>query len=98
LIHQEDEAAVVDGLEQVNHFLDDDVFQAFKGFLGEFGIDADACCFRIASAPSGFHALDKESVHADAQEGLPFGDQRQDGGFYLVPEPGLQDILFLLLV
>ena len=85
------------GLEQVNHFMDDDVFQAFTGFFGELGIEADACGFRIAATPHGFHALDIESVHSDAKERLPFGNKRKDFRFELNPEPGFQDVLFFLL-
>ena len=40
-IHQRDEAGVVRWLQQVNHFMHDDVFQAFAGFLRQIGIQSE---------------------------------------------------------
>lgn len=42
LIHEGDEVGIVSRLQHVNHFVDDDVFQAFAWFLREIGVQSDA--------------------------------------------------------
>lgn len=98
LIYQGDKATVVGRFQQVDHFMHNDVFQAFPGFFGQLSIQADASSVRVATAPPGFHQLHKEVGHMHIQLRLPFGNQRQDGGFQLLPEPSLQYFLSLLLV
>ena len=51
-IHQRDEAGVVRRLQQVDHLVDDDVFEALARLLGEIGVEADACARRGCSFPT----------------------------------------------
>lgn len=37
-IHQCDESLIVGWLQQVNHFMDDDIFEAFTRLLGQCGV------------------------------------------------------------
>ena len=73
-IHQCDEAAVVSRFQQVSHFMDDDVFEAFPWFLGQIGIEPDARG-TTAATPFRFHPLHKEPLHLHAHERLPFRNQ-----------------------
>ena len=40
-----DEVGVVGGFEQAQHFVDDDVFEAGRGFWGEFELAGEASVF-----------------------------------------------------
>lgn len=42
----------------MDHFVDDDVFQAGDGFLAEFEVEPDTPGLDGAASPSGFHVLD----------------------------------------
>jgi hypothetical protein len=42
LVHEGLEAGIVGGFEQVYQFVDDEIFEALGGLLGEVGIEADA--------------------------------------------------------
>ena len=88
LIHQRHEAGVVGWLQQVDHLMDHDVFEALAGFLGEVGVEADGAGVRVATAPLGFHALHEDATHLHAHQRFPFGDQRRRGCLELLPIPG----------
>lgn len=47
------------GFEDVDHLVDDDVFQAGLWFLGELGVQPDGSGFAVAAAPSCFHPLNE---------------------------------------
>ena len=57
-VHVGDEAVVVMSLEQVDHFVDDDVFEAVGGFFDEFEVEPDAAGSDVAGAPFCFHLFD----------------------------------------
>jgi hypothetical protein len=40
-VHEGDETGVVLGFQEMNHLVDDDVFEAFTGFFGQIGVEAD---------------------------------------------------------
>lgn len=42
LIHQRYETTIVSRFEQVNHFMDDDIFKALGRLLREIGVQPDA--------------------------------------------------------
>ena len=94
-VHEAGEAAVVGGFEQVGHFVDDDVFEAFAGFAGEIGIEANGTGFGIATAPPGFHSPDEKAVHLDVHERLPLGDEGREGGLELGAIPVFEEGLSL---
>ena len=91
------EATVVGGFEEVNHFVDEDVFEAFAGFFREVSVEADGPGFGGATSPFCFHALDEKAIDFDAYKGLPFGEERWHGLFELVPIPSLHDGFFFLV-
>lgn len=63
-IQQSFEAVIMGGFQQMEHFMNNDVLQEFRGFLGQFGIEADIAGNRVAASPSGLHPLDEKTVHA----------------------------------
>ena len=54
-----EEAVAVGGGEEVDHFVDDDVFEKVLWLLDEFCVQADVGGFVIAASPFGFHALEE---------------------------------------
>ena len=95
LVHQRDEAGVVGGFEDVNQFVNDEVFEAFEGLFREVGVEAYRPCVVIAAPPLGFHALDEDSLHLHAEACFPFGDQRHGGQPQLLAIPLVHDGLAL---
>jgi len=75
LIHQSHEAAIVNGFEEMNHLMNNDVFEAFARFLRKFGVEPDAAGDRTATAPLGLHPLHEEPFHFHADYRFPFFDQ-----------------------
>lgn len=94
VVHQGGEAGVVGGLEEVGEFVDDDVFEAFRGFFGEVGGEADVARGRVAASPAGFHPLDEKLGDFDAHQPFPFGDERQRGLAKLAAIPFFGDVVF----
>ena len=95
LIQDREEPVVVVSFQQVGHFVDDDVFEAFRWLLGEFQIEPDASGRGIAGAPFGFHAFDAPVGDLDAQDRLPLLDQGRYQGLQSLAIPALQDTLTL---
>jgi hypothetical protein len=62
VVHEGDEAGVVCGFKKVDHFMRDDVFEAFARFAGEIGVEADAGGGGAATAPFGFHR--RRAIHS----------------------------------
>ena len=91
VIHEGVEALVVAGFEQVNHFVDDDVFETGWWFLGKFGVEADGVGGWGAATPFGFHVAHTEASDGDAQTRLPCGYEGRDGLFEQITIPGGQD-------
>ena len=57
LIKDCDEVITVCGLNQMGHFMHDDVLQQILRFFHQFRIDADVSLCVIATTPLGFHPL-----------------------------------------
>ena len=89
-IHQGFEIVVVVLLQEVQQFMDDDVFQAIFRFLSQFQIDPDALGEDIASAPFGFHLFDRPLGDLYSDDVLPFLNQGLNSGFQPGPIPLLQ--------
>src|SRR6266851_3756824 len=89
-IHMGDETLVMMALEQVNHFMDNDVLQAMHGFLDEFEIQPDATCLNIAGTPAGFHLFHAPASHLHANDRFPFGDKGRNLFFEAAAVPGGQ--------
>ena len=87
LIHHSDKAGVVRRLEQMDHFVHDDVLEAFLGLFCEFRIQADGAGSRVAAAPFGLHLLHKKSVHRNRKPRLPNFDQGRKGALEEVSIP-----------
>lgn len=58
-VHQASEAGVVGGFLDVDHFVDDEIFQALGRFLGEVSVEPDCAGGVVATAPLCFHAADE---------------------------------------
>ena len=63
LLKNRDEAVAVGWLQQVSHFMDDDVFEQVLGLLDEFRVKSDMPDPVIAASPPGFHPLQEVSSH-----------------------------------
>ena len=48
--------------QQIDQHMDEDVFQAFRFFGGEFGVEEEGAGVRLATAPFGFHVEDGAAV------------------------------------
>lgn len=88
VVHEGVEALVVAGFEEVDEFVDEDVFETGGGLFGEFGVEADGAAGGGATAPAGFHMADGDVGDLNAEDGFPFGDEGGQGVFDLVPIPG----------
>ncbi len=75
LLENRQESFAVRGLQQVGHFMDDDVFQQVFRLLHQFGVEADVTGAVIAAAPPGLHALQVVAGDANRQFRFPFLDQ-----------------------
>lgn len=75
LAHKRFEAFVVRGLQQMDHFMDDDVFEAARGPFGKVGVEADGGFVVVATAPTGFHAAQIEFIDLDLHDFFPFFDK-----------------------
>ena len=89
-IHQGFEIVVVVLFQEVQQFMDDDVFQAIFRFLSQFQIDPDALGEDVAGAPFGLHLFDRPLVDLHSDDLLPFFDQGLNSGFEPGPIPLLQ--------
>lgn len=89
-IHQGFEIVVVVLFQEMQQFVDDDVFKAVFRLLCQFQVDPDALGEDIASAPFGFHLFDRPLGDLYSDYVLPFDDQGLDSGFQPGPIPLLQ--------
>jgi len=69
--------------EEVDHFVDQDVFEASGRFFGQRQVDPDAADPGVAGAPAGLHFFDAPVGDGFADFGSPLGDEIRD----LFPEP-----------
>lgn len=56
-IHERLETVIVTPFEQVDHFVDENVFQALRRLLREFEVETDAAGFGVAGAPIWFSSV-----------------------------------------
>ena len=74
LNHYGDEPLVMRWLQQVEHFVEQDVFQALARLFGEFGVEADVAGVVVAASPASFHVLYEDAVYVYAKNWFPFCD------------------------
>ena len=86
-IHQRHEPRVVGGLNQVDQFMRDDVFQALFRLLGEFRVETNRARTRVTASPLSLHLLYKHAFHAHAEDRCPFDSSLGGAGRYR-PLPG----------
>ena len=77
-IHQRFEAGVVAALEEVDHFMDDDIFEAFKWIPDQFEVEPDSTSADVARAPAGPHPLELPLGDVDVHCRFPFRDDRRN--------------------
>lgn len=65
-VKDRNKSLAVRGVNQMDHFVHDDVLDQVLGFFGELRIQPDGAGFRIAAAPFGFHALEKIAAYRNA--------------------------------
>ena len=75
IIHIRNKPLVVMALEQMNHFMDNDVLQTIDRFLDQLEIQPDSLSLDIASAPLGFHLFHTPLCHLHTDDRFPFSDQ-----------------------
>ena len=63
LIEYREEALAMRWLQQVRHFVDDDVFEEVLGLLLQLSVEADLAGVVVAAAPLGFHALQEVALN-----------------------------------
>lgn len=73
-IHQGFETVVVVLFQEMQQFMDDDIFQAVLWLLCQFQVDPDALSKDVAGAPFGFHLFDRPLVDLYSDDILPFAD------------------------
>src|SRR5438093_8192850 len=56
-VHERDEAGVVGRLQQMNQFVENNVFQTLGWLLGELSVEANRACLVVAAPPLGLHPL-----------------------------------------
>src|SRR5262249_20608607 len=76
-------------LQDVGHFVHDDVFEALSWLLGQLRVEAYTACPVVAASPFGFHALHKEPLYLQPQQRLPPGDQWRHSFLELLAIPCL---------
>lgn len=65
LVEQGDEAVTVPGFKQMDHLVNDDIFEQIFGLLHQFCVEADVAGAVTATAPLGFHSLQEITGHLD---------------------------------
>jgi hypothetical protein len=98
VVHQSDEAAVVGGFQQMNHFVSDDLFEAFPGLFCEVGVEPDGGGTVAAAAPFRFHLVHEKALDFHSHGRVPLRDQPGSGGFELAPVPLVEDGLLFCFV
>ncbi len=62
-------------LNEMNHLVNDHVFQEILRLRHELRVEADVSCLMIAASPLGFHPLQEIPGHFHVQLRLPFLDE-----------------------
>jgi Asp-tRNA(Asn)/Glu-tRNA(Gln) amidotransferase A subunit family amidase len=74
-IHQCDEVRVVGRFDQMQHFMHQNVFEAFVRLLRDFRVETNRSRARIAASPFRLHLLNEDAIHPQTQARLPCLDQ-----------------------
>src|ERR1700693_3054154 len=74
-IHQYNELRAMSRFKNVNHLMDNDIFEAFAWFLREICVQPDAASVRVAAPPFRLHLLYKDALHRYAHHGRPLRDK-----------------------
>lgn len=69
------EAFTMRRLQQMHHFMDDNIFEQVFRLLHELRVQADVASAVVAAAPPGLHSLKKVTLHLHAKFRFPFPDQ-----------------------
>src|SRR5271165_169929 len=77
-IHDCDKLVAVGRFKQMNHLVQNDIFETLFGLLREFGIETYATGKRVAATPLSFHVLHVELPHGDVEPWFPRGNQRRN--------------------
>ena len=80
LRQQRNKPLTVRRLDEVKHFVNDDVLQQVPRLLHKLGIEADVAHAVVARTPFGLHSLKEVPIDLHGQPWLPFRDQIGDGG------------------
>src|SRR5690348_16725675 len=67
----------------MQHFVEDDVFEAFARLFSQIGVQTDAARGAVAAAPAGLHVLYKQALHSYPNEGFPLRNQTRCGSLNL---------------
>jgi len=78
LVHQCNETVVVVPIQQVHHFVGNDVFQTRCRLFRQLQVQPETARFGGAGAPLGLHFLAAPVSNLDAQGRLPFLQERRD--------------------
>lgn len=71
LIHQRDEARIVGWFQQMNQFVNNEIFEALRGLLCQLRVETNCPCLVIAASPFGLHPLHEEPIGGHAHQRLP---------------------------
>ena len=93
-VHQADESVPVMGIDKMNHFVEDDVFEAALGLLCQFGIETNRTRCRVRCAPFGFHVPHIKPLDRDADHAFPTAYQGRSLLPNLVPIKRRDDSAF----
>jgi hypothetical protein len=77
LLQQGDEPLIVMRLDEMNEFVNDEIFEALHRPFRQFEIQPDAPLRYAACTPLSLHLFDAPSSALDAQDRLPFRDERR---------------------
>src|SRR4051812_7038568 len=72
-----DEAIAMRGLDEVNHLVNDDIFEQVLWFLHQLGVESNVTSPVVAASPFGFHPLQKVAANIDFELSLPLLDQHR---------------------
>src|SRR5262249_32263453 len=96
-IHKRDESTAVCRLLNVDHLVDDDIFEALASFFREIGVQSYVAFARITASPFRFHPLHKDALHLSRDEWLPLRNKTGNGSFYLFSIPAGKNRLLCLV-
>jgi hypothetical protein len=90
LVQQRDEPLIVMRLNEVDEFMNHEIFEALHGLFRQFEVQPDAASRYAARTPLSLHPLDAPSGDLNAQASLPFRDERRNGVAKVLAKPTLQ--------